>query len=177
MKNISRFKFEICTLEDCGQKHKAHGYCASHYRKYRLYGDPHSSFFAPIEERFWQKVEKTETCWIWHGSCFESGYGQFKVEYKNRRVHRYAYELLVGPIPEDMTLDHLCYNKGCVNPKHLEIVTARENYDRVPKDKVCQRGHERIPGSRRCDECSRITSRLRHQKQRLHTAAKQARSA
>lgn len=77
--------------------------------------------------RIQRKINKTESCWLWTGSCFASGYGQVKFQRRNRRVHRLVYELLVGPIPDGMTLDHLCKIKNCVNPAHLEVVTGKEN--------------------------------------------------
>lgn len=81
-----------------------------------------------IVTRFWSHVEKTETCWLWTASGGR-GYGIF---YPNgarsgRAAHRFAYELLVGPIPEGMQLDHLCRVRRCVNPAHLEPVTGFEN--------------------------------------------------
>lgn len=80
------------------------------------------------EERFWPRVNKTPTCWIWTGPTWR-GYGRFWVENGTRhaRAHRYAYELLVGPIPKDLTVDHLCHNRRCVNPEHMELVTLAEN--------------------------------------------------
>lgn len=78
------------------------------------------------EECFWVKVQKSETCWTWvGGGC--RGYGQFR----NVRAHRWAYEHLVGQIPEGMVLDHLCGHRDCVNPSHLEPVTVAENNRRA----------------------------------------------
>lgn len=80
------------------------------------------------EERFWAKVEKTDNCWVWKASVGSHGYGQF-VPTHGRIVlaHRFAYELLIGTIPEGKQLDHLCRNRTCVNPLHMEPVTQREN--------------------------------------------------
>ena len=74
------------------------------------------------EEHFWIKVEKSETCWVWIGGTAH-GYGVFR----GHRAHRWAYQHLVGPIPEGLHLDHLCGRTECVNPDHLEPVTAWEN--------------------------------------------------
>lgn len=66
-------------------------------------------------------------CWVWSGAKDRWGYGQFG---SNRRVvlaHRWSYEYFVGPIEKGLTLDHLCRNRGCVNPAHLQVVTMREN--------------------------------------------------
>jgi HNH endonuclease len=82
----------------------------------------------PAEDRFWAKVNKTETCWLWTGATTRKGYGLFGVAHSfNRQVHRFSYELLKGAIPPGFTLDHLCSNRACVNPDHLEPVTQRVN--------------------------------------------------
>lgn len=78
-------------------------------------------------------------CWNWTGSLSPGGYGQFAVYYpalpaskrtKTRAAHRFSYELFVGPIPEGLVIDHLCRNRACVNPTHLEPVTSRVNTHR-----------------------------------------------
>lgn len=94
-----------------------------------------------LEERFWRKVNKTETCWIWIGAKCSNGYGTFGTELiakgKMRvdRAHRVAWELLRGPIPDGMVLDHDnqqfgCGNPSCVNPDHLQLVTRAVNKQR-----------------------------------------------
>ena len=79
-----------------------------------------------IEERFWGKVEFTDTCWLWTASGVRE-YGCFYVDGGNVYAHRWAYEFCVGPIPEGLELDHLCRVSRCVNPDDLEIVTHRVN--------------------------------------------------
>jgi len=88
---------------------------------------------APIEERFWKLVDvgvRSGECWNYTGATWK-GYGQFGVKvgdkWKTMKAHRVSYELLVGPIPEGLQLDHLCRNPRCVNPTHLEPVTNRTN--------------------------------------------------
>lgn len=104
------------------------------------------------EERFWAKVQKTETCWLWTGAKETRGYGHFTLGGRtDRRIvkaHRYAYELLVGPIPEGLTLDHLCRVRWCVRPDHLEPATNRENQlrgdgqgGRNARKTHCPKGH------------------------------------
>lgn len=127
-----------------------------------------------LEERFWEKVEKTDKCWIWKGArCGKGGlYGHIKVDGRMQRAHRVAYELCVGPITDGLTLDHLCRNTRCVNPKHLEPVSNKENCLRGispaavnSKKKTCPKGHEydvEVSGKRRCSVCDReSTKRLR----------------
>jgi hypothetical protein len=79
-------------------------------------------------DRFWSKVEKdSETgCWLWTAATTD-GYGQLWVDGRMVYAHRYSYEYHVGPIPTDKQLDHTCRVRRCVNPRHLEPVTCREN--------------------------------------------------
>lgn len=80
-----------------------------------------------IRRRFEDRVRKTSGCWLWRGNLGASGYGRFKFVGGEAKAHRVSYELSVGPIPEGLVLDHLCRNTWCVNPRHLEPVTNREN--------------------------------------------------
>ncbi len=102
-----------------------------------------------LNERFWSKVKKTDACWLWTAGLSANGYGAFWIDGTTRRAHRIAYEELVGPIPEGLTIDHVkdrgCTNKNCVNPDHLEAVPILENVRRAPntnRDKThCKAGH------------------------------------
>jgi hypothetical protein len=102
-------------------------------------------------DRFMDNVRVQENgCAIWIGGSRNCGtdYGGFNFRGKRYLAHRYAYEQLIGPIPEGLSLDHLCRNPRCVNPAHLEPVTHRENVVRgigVPavnaRKTHCKRGH------------------------------------
>ena len=130
-----------------------------------------------VEERFMAKVaiDETTACWLWTAALDRKGYARFGLNGKNCTAHRVAYELLVGPIPDGLTLDHLCRNRRCVNPAHLEPVTNEENLRRGewPHNRykaTCKRGHNLTPardGSRRrCLVCSRESSRRYEQRLR-----------
>lgn len=116
--------------------------------------------------RFWRKVLRTDSCWLWLAAKNAKGYGYFMHATADGRraglAHRFAYTALVGPIPDGMTLDHLCETKACVNPAHLVPATAVANamrsgmnVGRVNMAKThCPRGHEYTP-----ENTKRIASR------------------
>lgn len=135
-------------------------------------------------DRFWAKVDKDGPgdCWLWTAALAD-GYGVCKRPPvgTSRRAHRIAYELIVGPIPEGLDLDHLCRVRRCVNPAHLEPVTRRVNLLRGAGkaarrlSSTCSRGHdfdeantywERLKGGRytvrRCRRCARERRRVAH---------------
>lgn len=105
----------------------------------------------PIEERFKEKyrVDQESGCWIWTASLMPNGYAQFRYSRaKNGYGHRFSYEHHIGPIPEGRQIDHLCKNKACVNPDHLDVVTPKTNIERIgPRRSAnaekthCPRGH------------------------------------
>lgn len=80
-----------------------------------------------VEDRFWSKVLKTETCWLWQGWKEKQGYGRFWLRGRMERAHRVAYELSGKVTTVGLVLDHLCRTPSCVRPDHLEEVTQRTN--------------------------------------------------
>lgn len=129
----------------------------------------------PISERFWSKVDASGECWEWLAGKDIHGYGKFGPRPGTSvGAHRMAYYLMVGDIPEGMQLDHLCRNRACVNPAHLEPVSPRTNYLRGVgpvavnhAKEVCDSGHPftventyiRPNGNRMCRECHRAANR------------------
>ncbi len=109
----------------------------------------------PLHERLWPKVDPSGGCWLWTASKSAGGYGKLGVGGRTVDAHRVVYELLVGPIPADRELDHLCRVRNCVNPMHLEAVTRRENVRRSWTPELlqqrraaqthCKHGHEWTP--------------------------------
>lgn len=89
-------------------------------------------------KRFWSKITKTTSCWIFNGCQSEKGYGLFRFDGKSQRAHRVAWMLTQGKIPKNKLIMHKCDNPPCVNPKHLTIGTPRENSsDMVSKMRQC----------------------------------------
>lgn len=124
-----------------------------------------------VSDRFWSKVFITSVCWEWKGSK-KNGYGSFWNGERRIGAHRWAWENLVGPIPVGLEIDHLCRNRSCVNPDHLEPVTHKENVRRgaggwnTASKMSCPQGHpyagENLmtsQGHRYCRTCARKRGR------------------
>lgn len=126
-----------------------------------------------FDERFWSKVDTSGDCWEWTASKGRDGYGRFAMKPGSPALaHRIAWQFEHGFIPKGMQLDHLCRNRGCVNPDHLEVVDNRENTLRgigptaVNAAKTtCKRGHSLADayvskGMRYCRTCALEKQRL-----------------
>lgn len=168
----------ICSIGDCGEAARGHGFCASHLYRFRRYGDPQGSgrryTRGTDEERFWAFVEKNARsgCWLWTGGTVD-GYGAFNPASSKStvRAHRYAYALVRSAVPGTLVLDHTCRVRRCVNPDHLEAVTVKENTLRGVgfsamnlQKSACPKGHpyddentyvDKKTGWRQCRTCRR----------------------
>lgn len=117
--------------------------------------------FQTLDQAFWSKIIKTDTCWNWTGQRTRDRYkkevyGTFCYLNKKRSAHRFSYEIQKGPIPEDKEIDHKCRNVLCVNPDHLEAVTHQVNIDRsiTQTRTVCKKaGHPLPGGGGKCQQC------------------------
>jgi hypothetical protein len=121
-----------CSVADCSRKLYAKGLCEMHWRRLRKYGDPLGGHrnHAPVDVRFFRRVEKTSDCWLWTGNRQPNGYGRIQTGGKGSPhvgVHRLSYEIHHGPIPEGMVVMHACDTPACVNPAHLSVGTYRDN--------------------------------------------------
>ena len=160
------------------------------YRGVTMLGHPALSW------RFWEKVRVAASgCWEWTAAIIQtSGYGQFQSARPSTSVltHRIAYEALVGAIPEGLTIDHLCRNKLCCNPDHLEPVTRGENSRRAimqNRPTRCPHGHEYAPENtitkhradgqvnRTCRTCTEARKAAKNARAREAYAARKAGAA
>lgn len=98
-----------------------------------------------IAVRFWKKVKKTKTCWLWTGYKHSMGYGQFRLNNKNISAHRLSWILNRGPIPKGMYVCHTCDNPSCIRPLHLFLGTPLDNKtDSVKKNRHYKLGRPKI---------------------------------
>lgn len=176
-----------CKVDGCDRPSRCFGMCGKHYQRVYKHGDPHytkmPSLGLPLRDRLLMNCKTVGDCWEWTGAK-NKGYGRIQIahpERKSRQVHRVAYEIYIGPIPEGLTLDHLCRNKACFNPSHLEPVTAVENvlrgnnFSAINKRKTqCMHGHpfdkqntawdvHRGVTRRRCKACSKVNAKKRYE--------------
>lgn len=133
-----------------------------------------------LEDRFWEKVDRRgdDECWPWMAYTSQNGYGRIGDCNSMLYAHRVSYELLVGPIPEGLVIDHLCKTKQCVNPAHMEPVSRAENTRRndapmhiLRRANRCARGHDLlVTGYVRPDGKGRVCRTC----QKMREAAKRA---
>jgi hypothetical protein len=128
-------------------------------------------------------MEPGNGCWNWTGQKVNWGYGVVTIARRKYAVHRVFYEIFVGPIPDGMMVDHMCRNRLCQNPDHMQVVTPRENVALGGLRKThCPQGHEyagdnlvRTPeGDRRCRTCMNARSKAAyHRRKTLATASRE----
>lgn len=171
-----------CSVGGCERPVYGRGMCGAHYGRWWRHGDCLAGRPTALRDRFFAKVRiDASGCWLWQGRLFSNGYGTIRDAPHRRLAHRVAYELLVGPVPDGLVLDHLCRVRRCVNPAHLEAVTQGENVRRgVRADgspvlrQACGHGHlysaestHITPsGQRRCRICDAQRARDRRAAQR-----------
>jgi hypothetical protein len=184
-----------CSAPDCQTAARSKGLCNRHYKRQRARGttEPSRRTYqrVPLADRFWPKVNKTGTCWLWTATKTPAGYGLIRrggAEGHFEMAHRVSWELTRGAIPAGWHIDHLCRTPACVNPDHLEPVTPAENTRRGYATPItaalrrakthCVRGHLfdeanthiNKRGARVCRTCLRLRGRAVRLAQRTGTA-------
>lgn len=168
---------KLCSVDGCEGRVRARGWCTKHYHRWERHGDPLITKATPwgltVEERFWSKIDASGVCWEWTDSLCE-GYGTIWIGKQRMKAHRWAWEYLIGPIPDGLVIDHLCRNRKCVLPDHLEPVSDRVNIrrghgalSRLNKTH-CPQGHPysgdnlhiSMNGGRSCRTCLRKRGRI-----------------
>lgn len=189
-----------CSVDGCQKQARHLGWCVMHWARQHRTGSL-ELVIVSFEERFWSKVDKrgSDECWPWIASIDPYGYGAFATGRAHGyygTAHRTAYALLIGPIPEGLTIDHTCHNESsciggvscvhrrCCNPNHLEAVPRRVNVLRgkgsaaINANKThCPQGHpydaantKRPPsGGRRCRICDQASHKRWRAKKRKQT--------
>lgn len=200
IRRVPRTRKTTCLV--CAARATRRGWCEMHYRRWLKHGDPHfgdeSPRGKPVAERLILQSDRSggpNRCWPWTGHMAK-GYGRIALGTTRERgfAHRASYELAFGPIPEGLTVDHICHNaslcaggdscphRRCINPKHLELVPASENVMRGnwfaaknARKTHCLRGHplsganlslQLTPGGpqRICRACGRENTRRYRQR-------------
>ena len=135
---------KTCSVKDCSSTSSSKGLCNKHYLRFKKTGstDPSNHSHATTEERFWRRVEKTKTCWLWVGGKSSNGYGLIQMGGKGSKhvpTHRYSYLLHKGEIPHGMVVMHSCDVRSCVNPDHLSVGTQKDNVADMDRKGRCDR--------------------------------------
>lgn len=169
------YEGQSCKVDGCSDIPRARGFCMPHYKRWRRWGDPNVRRpRRPYAESFEMYARRGPDCWEWTGTVGNHSYGIITSGRQSKLAHRWSYEHHTGPIPQGLVIDHLCRNRTCVNPAHMEAVTNEENLRRGEgygiqngMRSTCIHGHEYTPentytdpqGGIRCRACSRERKR------------------
>lgn len=167
-----------CSIDWCDRPTLARGWCSMHYQRWKKGADMDARLDDP-EWRFWQKVDKGDDCWEWTGYVASHGYGKLTRDGVEVYAHRVAYEIAVGPIPDDCVIDHLCRNTICVRPGHLEAVPQAVNvlrgespFAKNARKTHCKRGHLLDGGNVTYRKEGRVCAVCRRERERRAYAEK-----
>lgn len=164
-----------CKIENCTKPGAlVRDMCPMHYQRWRKRGDPLWEPIVPtLEDRFWEKVQKSDGCWMWTAGGDVDGYGAFSRNRTQIKAHRYSWELHYGSIQDGLWVLHRCDNPRCVRPDHLFLGTHQENMADMKAKGRSQRGErchaaklterqakEVIKAAKRGERCEDIARRF-----------------
>lgn len=169
----------MCSIDNCGRRVHARGLCGMHYQRLRVTGSVEPRRRPSLDEAFWAKVNKTDSCWVYQGAVTASGYGVVCLPKPSPLLtaHRYSAMLHFGMFDRRLNVLHHCDNRRCVNPDHLYLGTNIDNVrDMVERRRhwahamtSCKQGHDYTPENTRmygsyriCRECERQGRRRRY---------------
>jgi hypothetical protein len=134
---------DVCTVDGCAREHAAHGYCLMHFQRWQRNGQPGVAGHVyrtdmSDADRIFSSLTVQGDCWVWTHTT-RNGYGVASINGDKVYIHRWMYEYLVAEIPAGLEIDHLCRNKPCCNPSHLDPVTHQINLARAAAQDKAER--------------------------------------
>jgi hypothetical protein len=165
----------ICSIDDCDRSVKTRGWCNVHYMRWWYHGDP--LWTRPsTAERFWANVDKNgpihpvlgTRCWLWTGTTAK-GYGRFSLDGKQVQAHRLSCQWGMGLFWEHFggdEVDHRCFNRACVNPKHLRPATRKQNGEH--KAGAQRNSRSGVRGVHWSKVANRWTAQVKHNGRTIH---------
>lgn len=125
---------DTCQFSGCTKARWRKGHCLGHYSQLKRFGECSEirdflGIDGDLADRINSKIQQSGDCWEWIGARNTSGYGTIRIDGRTPCAHRIIWELLNGPVPDGLELDHQCWNAACVNPAHLKPVTHKQNVE------------------------------------------------
>lgn len=164
-----------CKLVECSKTVKARGMCSMHYSRLMRHGDCEKVtriyVKGSLEDRFWSKVQRSEGCWEWLGAQDDHGYGVLGISNgKTMKAYKYSFEIAYGSVPRGKVVDHYpCGNRLCVNPKHLRVITNKQNVEN--RNVINSNSNSGVRGVSWVPQAQRWVARVKHNYKSHHVGS------